>query len=293
MALFTGTPLMTACSLPGQRRLCAASAQLGGVSSVSGPARARVDTLLLSFGQAGGAAADAQLQALQDRLVESTQTNQALRLVAEQLSEEALLSSTSSQAALDAQLDKFAALLAHTRVLELELAERPTADDLIALQVATASSLAASQDAVCRLERELATLPDRLVSEQVEQLTARVRVLEAQLAERPELPERRERPERPERPEQLDSDAQRPSNFPSQSGASPAVSVEDHLARIEALLSLQLPAVTRSSRGRFQMRRRRFAVTPRTLLPTGGPQPAKTAGRRHFALRRHVFSRTV
>ena len=234
---------------------CAAEAQDGG--RVSEPARAHVQALMAEL--AGGPAADgasavrvltAQLQAAQDALArlqdESSGTIQALRTVAERLSEEKLRADAAlaaksrcaaacrllagwrspcrpgggrpratrrsravsltlravrpareqaaaveatTQHALDlaaAQERHEAALReerARVRAAEALLAEAPPPEELVAQQQAATARLASAVARVVELERELSTVQDTVVSERVEQLVARVRALEAELAE--------------------------------------------------------------------------------------------------------------
>ncbi len=72
---------------------------------------------------------------------------------------------------------------ARVRAAEALLAEAPPPEELAAQQQAAAVRLAAAVARVVELERELSTVQDTVVSERVEQLVARVRALEAELAE--------------------------------------------------------------------------------------------------------------
>ena len=72
---------------------------------------------------------------------------------------------------------------ARVRLAEALLAEVPTPEELAARQQAEASRTASAVARIVELERELSTARDLVVSERVEQLVARVRALEAELAE--------------------------------------------------------------------------------------------------------------
>ena len=69
------------------------------------------------------------------------------------------------------------------RLAEALLAEVPTPEELAARQQADVSRTASAVARIVELERELSTARDLVVSERVEQLVARVRALEAELAE--------------------------------------------------------------------------------------------------------------
>jgi chromosome segregation ATPase len=72
---------------------------------------------------------------------------------------------------------------ARLRLAEALLAEVPTPEELAARQQADVSRTASAVARIVELERELSTARDLVVSERVEQLVARVRALEAELAE--------------------------------------------------------------------------------------------------------------
>ena len=72
---------------------------------------------------------------------------------------------------------------ARLRAAEALLAEVPPPEELAAQQQAAAARLASAVARVVELERELSTVRDTVVSERVEQLVARVRALETELAE--------------------------------------------------------------------------------------------------------------
>ena len=72
---------------------------------------------------------------------------------------------------------------ARVRLAEALLAEVPTPEELAARQQADAARTASAVARVVELERELSSVRDLVVSERVEQLVARVRALEAELAE--------------------------------------------------------------------------------------------------------------
>jgi hypothetical protein len=70
------------------------------------------------------------------------------------------------------------------RVLEVELAERPTREEWSAVETAAAARVADAEARSAELTVQLSTVRDTVVSEQVEALVAQVRALEVQLAER-------------------------------------------------------------------------------------------------------------
>ncbi len=76
-------------------------------------------------------------------------------------------------------------LQSRIRLLELALTERPSHDDVAVLERTAATRLADAQARAAELETQLARVQDTVVSERVEQLVARVRALEIELAERP------------------------------------------------------------------------------------------------------------
>lgn len=88
------------------------------------------------------------------------------------------------QSVIDAGLSRAAELEARVRVLELELAERPTREELSAVQTAAAARVADAEAGSAELSVQLSRMRDTVVSEQVEVLVAQVRALEVQLAER-------------------------------------------------------------------------------------------------------------
>ena len=117
-----------------------------------------------------------------------------LRLVAETLAEERMskerelleLIETSTERAceLAASLSREQATALRLRLLELELAERPTGDDVALLERTAAARLTDAQARAAELEVQLSAVRDAVVSEHLEQLVARTRVLEVELAER-------------------------------------------------------------------------------------------------------------
>jgi hypothetical protein len=214
---------------------------------------------------------EAQLSATQARLANETATCAALRRVAELLCEER-----------EAALDKETCLVSALRLLELELAERPTSEELDALRQSCAAALSAAHASMKVLELELAALPDTLVCEQVEALTARIRRLECDLAERPEAP--------------------CAASFAPLPAKPYGSSVEDHLQRIEALLAIPVLSLARR-KATFVLRRQNFPVahrpayyalnSPESTSAEAGISPAPPAisrpARGAFMLRRHVF----
>ena len=70
------------------------------------------------------------------------------------------------------------------RVLEVELADRPTPEEWSAVETAAAARVADAEARSAELTVQLSTMRDTVVSEQVEALVAQVRALEVQLAER-------------------------------------------------------------------------------------------------------------
>ena len=238
--------LLNAAPLTASRRQCArrvadARVRVARCSAedtsarVSEPARAHVQALMAEL--AAGPASDGasavrllqtQLQTAQDALAclqeESSSTIQALRTVAERLSEEKLRTEAAlaaksrcellacrrraafaahpsrnreHEASVDAAAqhtqdlaaaqERYDAALreerARVRFAEALLAEVPTPEELAARQQAETSRAAAAVARVVELERELSSARDLFVSERVEQLVARVRALEAELAE--------------------------------------------------------------------------------------------------------------
>ena len=88
------------------------------------------------------------------------------------------------QAIIDAGISRAAELEARVRVLEVELAERPTPEEWSAVETAAAARVADAETRSAELTVQLSTMRDTVVSEQVEALVAQVRALEVQLAER-------------------------------------------------------------------------------------------------------------
>jgi len=197
-------------------------------------------------------------------------------------------------------------LTASLRICELVLAERPTCEDVEALRQSAASALADSESRVQALKEQLASLPDLLFSAQTERLTARIRLLESELAEA----------------------VPAPTYAQSRSGLAVQTALEDQLARIDALLAMRLPTLKPCARSAsFTLRRRVFtsgeppvsqrrratfsqmqAAQPPAVASAATLEPAASTSqelpdvvapllpaapprlRRPFTLRRHIFA---
>jgi hypothetical protein len=210
-------------------------------------------------GSAAAVESDATVRSLQAQLATAQQDLHAVRLessklrtIAEQLSEERL-----SQDARVAELES------RLRVLEVELSERPTVDELSAIENSAAQRVAEAEARAAELSVQATSMRETLISEQVEQLVAQVRSLEVQLAERPDAQQVAElevqiRAERARADAAAAAAAQKPAISAIEAAPTamrvtsraPPSEIENQLRRIELLLqSIPEPELTRSAKG--------------------------------------------
>ena len=202
---------------------------------------------------------DATVRSLQAQLATAQQDLQAVRLessklrtIAEQLSEERL-----SQDARVAELES------RLRVLEVELSERPTVEELSAIENSAAQRVADAEARAAELSVQATSMRETLISEQVEQLVAQVRSLEVQLAERPDVQQVAElevqiRAERARADAAAAAAAQKPAISAVEAtpasmrvtSRAPPSEIENQLRRIELLLqSIPEPELMRPAKG--------------------------------------------